>query len=92
MTKIVFAISPSAVRVELTKDVLGKNWVEKSQVACMLVAGGTVDDSDPSQLVCKQNANPIVTLIGASWDSSPTEGDALVNDCVGAQRWHLESQ
>src|SRR6516164_1381686 len=88
-TSYVFDLSESGgttIQLTLTRDPSPPHrWkATNDKKPCLTVAGGTVDYSKPTQLICDTgpvNHEPVMTLSGASWDS--VVGDSGEANCDG---------
>lgn len=71
-TKITFAVSPCGASLVLEHDALPPDtWNDAALSPKLVISSGVVDSSDSSKLVCQSVPDnvPVVTLVGASWNS-----------------------
>jgi len=99
MTKYVFDISPCGAQLELDKTlILPASWQDLAASDKLIVGSGLVDDSQAGKLICHSGPpekTPVVTLVGASWDSKPGDSSDdgahcdLCQNTPTSQSWRL---
>ena len=57
-------------------------WDATDDGDCLAIASGRIDDTHDGMLICQTHNEPIMTLIGASWDSNEgATGNARCDGC-----------
>ena len=98
-TTYVFQVTPCGARLALEHNlIMPDTWTDTAAAPTLIVAGGFVDSSQPGRIICHSGPDdnaPVVTLIGATWDSQVGESGAatcdLCQNTPNSQTWLLAS-